>query len=219
MDLESLDQLDAERIAAIPQGQRYLADLRANLTPARLAHSLEVMAVMDRLAPVYGLDRVQALTAGLLHDAAKDFADMKLVAMAAQAGLPLADACDRHPLYLHGPVGAVHIRDQLGVSESLILDAVHTHSLVENESDFHAPFSWCLRFADILAPSRSWTDFHVRLSPVVSAGRLREGALMALEWIFVLFARLGNPVHPRLPFILADYKRRGNTPNGEWEIG
>lgn len=204
-----ISPLDFDRIAAIPQGERYLADLRANLTPARLTHSLGVMGVMDRLAGIYGLDRTQALMAGLLHDAAKDFADERLIEIAEEAGLPLDDPCDRHSLYLHGPVGAVYVRDQLGVVDAVILDAIHTHSLVENGSDFHAPFSWCLRFADILEPSRSWTDFHARLEPVVYAGDLREGGLMALEWIFVLFSRLGNPVHPRLPLIYEEYKRGG----------
>jgi predicted HD superfamily hydrolase involved in NAD metabolism len=194
-------------IAAIPQGERYLDDLRANLTPARLAHSLEVMAVMDRLAGIYCLEREKALTAGLLHDAAKDFPDERLVEMAARAGLALPDPCDRHPLYLHGPVGAVYVRERLGITDAQILDAIHTHSLVENGSDFHAPFSWCLRFADILEPNRSWTDFHARLEPVVYAGQLREGAQMALEWIFVLFARVGNPVHPRLAGILEEFIR------------
>ncbi len=209
--MESDAQAYADCIAVIPEGQRYLTDLHANLTPARLEHSLEVMLVMDRLARVYGLDRVQALTAGLLHDAAKDFPEEQLLAMAQAAGLPLADPCDRHPLYLHGPVGAVYVRERLGVSDAIILDAIHTHSLEENTSDFHAPFSWCLRFADILAPSRSWKDFHAELGAVVYAGNLREGALMTLEWIFVLFTRMGNPVHPRLPFILEAYQRCGKV--------
>lgn len=51
----------------------YLPRLEAALTPARLRHSVGVMHVMGELAEVYGLDRRQALTAGLLHDAAKDF--------------------------------------------------------------------------------------------------------------------------------------------------
>lgn len=184
--------------AAIPEGERYLADLSANLTPARLEHSLEVMAVMDRLARIYDLDRTRALTAGLLHDAAKDFSTAALLEMAERAGLPLLDPCDRHPLYLHGPVGAFYVREKLGVDNAQILDAIYTHSLVENQSDFHAPFSWCLRFADILAPSRSWKDFHAQLGAVVYAGDLRGGALMALDWAVELFARLNNPIHPRL---------------------
>ena len=196
-----------ELVASIPQRERYLTDLRANLTPARLNHSLEVMAVMDRLAGVYSLDREKALTAGLLHDAVKDFPDKQLVEMAGRAGLPLVDPCDRHPLYLHGPVGAVYVRERLGVRDAQILDAIYTHSLIENGSDFHAPFSWCLRFADILEPTRSWTDFHARLGPVVYAGDLRKGAQMVMEWVLVLFARLGNPVHPRLAIILEETKR------------
>ena len=50
--------------------ERHLPRLEAALTPARLRHSLGVMQVMGELASVYGLDREQAMTAGLLHDAA-----------------------------------------------------------------------------------------------------------------------------------------------------
>ena len=194
----TLDPAYAALAAAIPDSEHYLADLTANLTPARLEHSLEVMAVMDRLAGIYALDRTRALTAGLLHDAAKDFPAAALLEMAERAGLPLLDSCDRHPLYLHGPVGALYVREKLGVDDAQIFDAIYTHSLVENQSDFHAPFSWCLRFADILAPSRSWKDFHAQLGAVVYAGDLRGGALMALDWVVELFARLNNPVHPHL---------------------
>jgi HD superfamily phosphohydrolase YqeK len=51
----------------------YFPQLEASLTPARLRHSLGVMQVMGELAPVYELNREQAMIAGLLHDAAKDF--------------------------------------------------------------------------------------------------------------------------------------------------
>jgi predicted HD superfamily hydrolase involved in NAD metabolism len=200
---------DPEPIGLIPRGEEFLAVLRANLTPGRLDHSLEGMVVMDRLAQVYGLDREKALTAGLLHDVVKDFSDERLLAMAAEAGLPLDDPIERHPLYLHGPVGAVYLQRELRIEDREILDAIYTHGFAVNGSDFHAPFSWCLRFADILAPSRSWKDFHAQLGPVVYAGRLADGALMALEWVIQLFTRLGNPIHPRIPAMIGELKKIG----------
>lgn len=51
---------------------RYLPFLKGLLTPPRLQHSLGVMRVMAELAPIYSLDRAQAMTVGLLHDAARD---------------------------------------------------------------------------------------------------------------------------------------------------
>jgi predicted HD superfamily hydrolase involved in NAD metabolism len=194
-------------VALIPRGEEFLAVLRANLTPARLDHSLEVMAVMDRLAGVYGLEREKALTAGLLHDVVKDFSDERLLALAEEGGLPLDDPIDRHPLYLHGPVGAVYLRRELGIEDREILDAIYTHGFAVNGSDFHAPFSWCLRFADILAPSRSWKDFHAQLGPLVYAGRLEDGALMVLEWVVQLYTRLGNPIHARIPAMIAEMRK------------
>jgi HD superfamily phosphohydrolase YqeK len=50
----------------------FLLYLTQPLTPTRLQHSQGVMRVMADLLDIFGLEHEQALTAGLLHDTAKD---------------------------------------------------------------------------------------------------------------------------------------------------
>jgi predicted HD superfamily hydrolase involved in NAD metabolism len=193
-----------EYLKQIPDCQRYLAFLQEHLTPDRVNHSLEVVMVMGDLLEVYSLEPCQALTAALLHDAAHDFTNEQLLYCARQAGIWINHPCEAHPIYIHGPVSAVLIQTELGIHDQGILDAVYTHSFMENGSDFHAPLSWCLRFADILAASRTWKDFQRMLKPVAYAGQLHEAAYMSMVWVLDLHRRIGNPIHPRLQEILEE---------------
>jgi HD superfamily phosphohydrolase YqeK len=191
--------LDSEEILVqIPDYQRYITFLQEHLIPDRIKHSIEVTLVMADLVDIYSLNRCQALTAGLLHDAAHDFTCQQLLAYAGQIGIQINYPSEAHPLYLHGPVSAAFIQAELGVDDQAILDAIYTHSFMENGSDFHAPLSWCLRFADILAMSRTWKDFQAQLRPAAYSGKLREAACMTMVWVVELHRGLGNPIHPRL---------------------
>jgi hypothetical protein len=90
--------------------EHYLPFLKRLLTPQRLQHSLGVMQVIGESAGIYSLDRTRAVTAGLLHDAAKDLGPEQQLALAEEAGIEIHYPCERTPLYLHGPVGA-YLRD------------------------------------------------------------------------------------------------------------
>ena len=188
----------------IPDCQRYLTFLQEHLKPDRIKHSLEVVSVMADLAEVYCLDRSQALTAALLHDAAHDFTDEQLLAYAQKAGIRINHPSEAHPLYIHGPVSAAFIQTELGIDYQPILDAIYTHSFMENASDFHAPLSWCLRFADMLAASRTWKEYQQRLKPLAYSGQLHEAACVAMTWVVELHQGLGNPVHPSLLEIIKE---------------
>ncbi len=114
------------------------------------------MHVMGELAEIYALDRTQAMTAGLLHDAARDLGLERQLALAEEAKIEFSHPCERYPVYLHALVGGHLVSKELEVTDGLILDSISTHSFVSNGDGFDAPFSWCLRFADILAPVRAW---------------------------------------------------------------
>ena len=65
----------------------YIEYLTAELSPARLQHSLGVMQTLLELAPIYALDEEQAALTGLLHDAAKELSPGRRAALATEAGL------------------------------------------------------------------------------------------------------------------------------------
>src|SRR5512133_2390738 len=99
---------------------RYLPFLQTVLTPKRLKHSLGVMQVMGELAGIYGLNPQQALTAGLLHDAGKDLPPEQVKTIRRLAKIEIRWPCDDdYVLYLHGPVGAAFVRQELGRADPL----------------------------------------------------------------------------------------------------
>ncbi len=176
---------------------RYLPFLKSLLTPSRLHHSLGVMQVMAELTPIYALDRAQAMTAGLLHDAARDLSSERQLALAAEAGIELRDPCEQHPVYLHALVGAHLVAEKLAITDRLILDAIAAHSYAGNGHNFDAPLSRCLRFADLLAPSQEWHGMN-KLKRVVYARRADEAALLQCRWLIEYLKEQRVPVHPNL---------------------
>ena len=185
--------------------ERYLAYLKQELTPKRLQHSLGVMQVMGEFAKVYGLEHEKALIVGLLHDAAKDLNPTRQMEIVKEANIEIRCECDNNfHYYLHGPVGAYIVNKELGINDPVVLDAIAFHTYYGYGASFNAPICWCLRFADILDPSRDWSkrkwlcDNVDRLADVVYTGHMAEGAFLQTGWLIKWFVEEGLPVHPNM---------------------
>jgi predicted HD superfamily hydrolase involved in NAD metabolism len=183
----------------------YTAFLAQTLTPARLRHSKGVMQTMGELAEVYGLDREQAVIAGLLHDAAKDLTPEQQEQVVQAGNILIHEPCEQdYSLYLHGPVGAYYVRKELEVTDPLILDAIGSHTWCDGyPENFNHPLAWCLRFADILEPYRNWDDKArilregtPQLRKLAYSGQMKEAALFQSEWVIRFFNENHFPVHP-----------------------
>lgn len=176
---------------------RYLPYLERALTRERLQHSLDVTTVMTDLVGVYPLDADQALTAAILHDVAKDLPERCLRGLAREAGLTFQHPAEMHPVYLHAPVSAYLARRDLGVTDEIVLGAIAAHSHVGQPRYVDIPLSWCLRFADVLAPTNPWPG-EEKLRETVYQGRLHEGALLLTYWLIEWLEWHGIPVHPQI---------------------
>lgn len=176
---------------------QYLSFLEKVLTPARLQHSLGVMQVMKELSSIYCLDLEQAMTAGLLHDAAKDLSHEKQMALAQEAKLEFHDPCETHPIYLHAPTGAYLAARDLNITDTLVLDAIAAHSFSAGLDNFNAPLSQCLRFADLLAPISEWHGMN-KFKSVVYSGNAEEAHLLQCGWLMEFFPEKQIPVHPNV---------------------
>jgi predicted HD superfamily hydrolase involved in NAD metabolism len=190
----------------------YSSFLARILTPPRYQHSLGVMQTMEELAGVYALDRAQAITTGLLHDAAKDLPQERLVDLAQEAGTEIRHPCEWHPTYLHGPVSAYLVSRELGVTDPAVLNAIAVHTFYGNGPAFDAPLSWCQRFADLLEPYRPWRGEQrrqvERVREVVYAGRMEEGALLHTACVVGWFEKDSTPVHPNMRRICRELAAR-----------
>ena len=184
---------------------QYLPFLENVLTPARLEHSLGAMQVMGELAEVYGLDKEKAQTIGILHDAGKDLPERTIEELVREGKIQITYECEtNYVLYLHGPVGAYFVQKELGIQDELVLDAIKTHTYYGTSKYFHDPMTWCLRFSDMLEPTRQWgqekilLDCAERLRKLAYAGRMKEGAFLESSCFIQWFEEKGMPVHPTM---------------------
>jgi predicted HD superfamily hydrolase involved in NAD metabolism len=81
------------------------------------------------LARHYQLDPQIAAQAGLMHDLAKYFKPQRLLQMAQAEGLPIDEVDLAAPHLLHADVSAIVAREEFGVTNPEILQAIADHTL------------------------------------------------------------------------------------------
>jgi len=183
----------------------YLKFIENVVTPRRLLHSQGVMQVMGELAEVYKLDKQKAEIIGILHDAGKDLPPDLQKQLVEAGKIQIRYECENDYLYyLHGPVGSYFVQKELGISDRLILDAITTHTYCGDTENFNHPLCWCLRFGDILEPSRDWSKWGwlpigvENLRSMVYAGRMQAGAFLHMSMLIKWFDERNVPVHPHM---------------------
>lgn len=111
-----------------------LAALRAMIQPlqepGRYRHSLCVAERAAELAKKHGADANQAAAAGLLHDICKNMTKERLLQMLPECDTIAASDIDfmRQPQLLHSYAGAVYLRQEKGISDDDLLNAVRYHT-------------------------------------------------------------------------------------------
>lgn len=181
------------------------------LSPKRFEHSVGVMQVMGELASVYDFDESTAKLCGILHDVAKEFSPERQLALAAKYNISLNREHDEHPLFLHGPIGACYITETLGITNPVILDAIVHHSYFGNGTAISPALCWCLRFSDILEPSRDWKDIRMQLKPLVYSGNLIDSAHFLMNWSIPFHESRSLPVHPNMQRVFQELSTLRNV--------
>lgn len=95
----------------------------------RFEHSVRVAQTAEYMCGIYGVDKTKGYVAGLAHDICKDLPDKDQLFLAEKDGLPISDAERNFPSLLHGRAAAVKLRDDFGVTDDEILEAVARHTL------------------------------------------------------------------------------------------
>ncbi|SHK97044.1 bis(5'-nucleosyl)-tetraphosphatase (symmetrical) YqeK [Desulforamulus aeronauticus] len=128
-----------------------IAKLKTTLPEKRLTHAIGVADTAEKLARQYDEDPDKARIAGLLHDIARDFDDHELLKRAKQANLAVSEFGFAMPLLLHGPVAAVMAREEFGIQDAAILNAIALHTV---GSEYMSQLDKILFVADKIEPNR-----------------------------------------------------------------
>ncbi len=132
-----------------------LAWLADNVPPKRIQHILGVEQMAIKLAQHYQLDIEIAAQSGLMHDLAKYFKPERLLQMARAAKLTIDEVAVATPHLLHADVSAIVARQEFGVTNPEILQAIADHTLGRPEMSMMS----CIVFlADSLEAGRGDTE-------------------------------------------------------------
>ncbi len=173
--------------------REWLDQLSAALTPGRLAHSLSVADYARHLAGVHGLSQRQAEEAGLLHDCAKcmPLRDMRFIAE--QHSLTQDPEILASGALLHSLVGAWVARNEYGMADPEVLDAIAYHN---TGYPGMSRLAMCVCLADSIEPTR---ESYPLLDQIRGFSEVSlEGALLlSLESTAEHVRSRGKFLHPR----------------------
>ncbi|GGE14194.1 hypothetical protein GCM10011571_14560 [Marinithermofilum abyssi] len=97
------------------------------LTRSRWEHTLRVMETAAALSKQWGADPEKAELAALLHDFCKFWPDDRMRSLIVKYRLP-EDLLEHNKELWHAPVGAEVVREELGVTNEEVLNAIRYHT-------------------------------------------------------------------------------------------
>ncbi|AMQ06057.1 bis(5'-nucleosyl)-tetraphosphatase (symmetrical) YqeK [Sporosarcina sp. FSL K6-1540] len=127
-------------------------EIAKRMPKQRYEHVLRVTETAKRLAEKYRLPVIKAEQAALFHDIAKfmDKADLHHVLNTANEDSRLLSF--HHELW-HAPVGAIIARDEFGISDADILNAIRYHTTGRATM---SPLEKLIYVSDMIEPGRSF---------------------------------------------------------------
>ncbi len=173
--------------------ERVINWLRSNVPEPRLRHVIRVEKMAIELATKHRLDAEKAAQAGLMHDLAKFFKSDRLLTMAREDGILLDPVDEANPHLLHAEVGAIVARDEFGIRDEEVLDAIRNHTLGKPDMSL---ISCVVYLADGLEPGRGHTPELDELRRI-SRQDLIEATSKAADYSLRHLIQARFLIHPR----------------------
>lgn len=153
------------------------AFLKPRMSKKRYIHSVNVAYEAVKLARKYGADEDKAFIAGYLHDCAKELDTQEQRRLAEQSEFQTeAVELDTPPL-LHSIAGAVVVKNELGIDDRDILEAIRYHTTGAPDLP---PLAQIIYLADLISADRDYKD--VKKMRKAAYESLDEAMLEALSF-------------------------------------
>lgn len=103
------------------------AFVKEHVKKSRYEHSVRVAETCVRLCRKFDLDVKKGWFMGIAHDMCKDFQRDELQKLAERDGMPVYDMEREKPSLFHGRAAAVYLKEEYGVTDSDVLEAIAVH--------------------------------------------------------------------------------------------
>lgn len=166
------------------------AYLRENLTDSRYRHTLGVVDITEKLSEKYGADKSKARYAALIHDCAKNMSVEMQMTILKDRGIQLDEISIESPQILHGLVGAIIAKENMGIDDEEILDAVKYHTTGRRDM---SKLEKIIYIGDYIEPNRTYPGVD-RLREITFSD-LDKGVLMGFDNTISYVIKQGQLVH------------------------
>jgi predicted HD superfamily hydrolase involved in NAD metabolism len=167
--------------------------LKDNVSADRLQHILGVEKMSAELAIIHQVNPEKAAQAGLMHDLAKFFSPNKLLEIAKKEGLKIDSICENHPHLIHADVSAIVARDEFGVIDQEILDAISNHTLGQPNM---SALSSIVFVADAIEHSRGNSQ-ELETLRQISQENLIKSVFQVSDYSLQFLLKSKRVIHPR----------------------
>lgn len=168
-----------------------IKSLEARLSPKRFKHTLGVSETALLLADNYGVDREKAKLAGLLHDYARELPLETLLHQAAAFALPVDEIEREEPVLLHAKIGMHLVKQECGVQDTDILQAISLHT---TGGSHMSKLAKIIFLADYIEPGRNFEG--VAALREVAQINLDKAMLLAYDYTISYIIAKHGFIHP-----------------------
>ena len=179
--LDDLQTLVNRRVEALPTGLR--------------KHIYRVRDIASRLAECHGIDPQLASFAMLAHDVARAMPDQQLLDRAEQLAVPVTPLERSLPILLHGPVGARILKQEDGLADESVYQAVYWHTTAHPSLDRLGKLVF---LADKLDPQKRAAYPYLSELMDLAVQDLDRGVLEFTSRELIARTQRGEMVHPVL---------------------
>ncbi len=160
-----------------------------------LAHVRQTAIVARELAALHGVDPERAELAALVHDVADPLSEQELMMRAERYHIPVTLTEARVPRLLHAPVGAEMLREEWGIGDEEVLNAVRYHV---TGAPLMSPLVKIIFVADKIEPDRDRYYSGLDAIRVIARTNLDEAVLRLYAWRMSSLVATGQPMHQQL---------------------
>ncbi len=171
--------------------EKIIKRLKESLKEERFNHTIGVAETAKKLAGHYKLDEKKAYLAGLLHDSAKNLGYDELYKLAEQYKIKLDEVSKNEGKLLHAFIGAYLSRDEYGVSDEEIFDAIYYHTTGKENMSL---FTKIIFLADLIEPGRKPIDF-IERARALAYSDIDEALIIAMDGTINYILEGGGLLH------------------------